>query len=310
MKYKIQLSLLLLLLISSLQLSAGGGDLHSINPVIGNQSYVELTGEEPTLQTNETFRIRLHLCYVEETLRSRDVSHLSPELQARRTQLLDYLHDYWVKGEFPKNYDYTAERRPCFIDKDQNICAVGYLVEQTAGREMAEAINAQFKYDFVMDMQGDALDQWILESGFTKEELAMIQPTYGPTDPNYIPKGYGAASAGVAGLSLGFSALSLSQPQGGKWIPVMGMISGVTSLTMGIVDMNAMPDLDYWSGNENTSRKNLNMFNIGLGTATTLLNTYMLVRRDHPRPKSAVGALYQPLPGGTQAYGLTFNRSF
>jgi hypothetical protein len=102
----------------------------------------------------------------------------------KRNHLLDLLHDYWTKAVFPRNYDYKAERKPCFIDKDGTICAVGYLVEQTAGREAAETINFKHKYDVVMEMNDEMVDNWINKSGLTKEECAMIQPTYGPPPCN------------------------------------------------------------------------------------------------------------------------------
>jgi hypothetical protein len=70
------------------------------------------------------------------------------------------------------------DRKPCFIDDGGNICAVGYLVEQTAGRAAAEAINARHQYDELLAMDDPTLLAWATKSGFTLTELAMIQPTY------------------------------------------------------------------------------------------------------------------------------------
>ena len=69
---------------------------------------------------------------MEELLGNKDVSDLSDEHQKKRKMALQFLHQYWTAGVFPINYDY-AERRPCFIDREGNICAVGYLVAKTAG---------------------------------------------------------------------------------------------------------------------------------------------------------------------------------
>ena len=96
----------------------------SINDVIGDVSFIESYGVVPNEQTQETLRIRTHLRYVEMLLRDYDVNLLSTDKRARRIELLDHLHDYWISGLFPRNYDYT-ERRPCFIDRDGRICAVG-----------------------------------------------------------------------------------------------------------------------------------------------------------------------------------------
>jgi len=155
----------------------------TINPVLGDISFVSKYGYLPNATTDENLRIVTHFEYVENLLRQKDVSNLSPELQQRRQQMINLFHDYKVAGKFPRNYDYSDQRRPCFIDKDNTICAVGYLVEQTAGRTAAEAINEKFKYDDLLDMNYALVDDWVAESGLTKEEVAMIQPTYGPYYP-------------------------------------------------------------------------------------------------------------------------------
>ena len=154
-------------------------DVQTINPIIGDISFVEKFGELPTDATGEDLRIQTHLAYAENLLRGKDVSHLSADMRQTRTHMLDLLHDYWNRGAFPRNYDYAQTRKPCFIDKNGTICAVGYLVEQTAGREAAEAINDKFKYAFVMEMNDPMVDDWIAMSGLTKEECATIQPDYG-----------------------------------------------------------------------------------------------------------------------------------
>lgn len=155
----------------------------SINPVLGDVSFTSKFGYMPDQMTDENLRISTHFEYVENLLCQRDVSGLSPELRANRDYLISLLQDYRKAGKFPRNYDYFGERKPCFIDKDNTICAVGYLVEQTSGRCAAETINARFQYDEVLAMQDHILDSWIAQSGLSKEEVAMIQPTYGGYGP-------------------------------------------------------------------------------------------------------------------------------
>lgn len=89
------------------------------------------------------------------------------------------MRDYWKAEVFPMNTEY-AERKPCFIDEEGNICAVGYLVEMTAGKEAAKSINRVFQYATINEMESDLLEEWIATSGLTKKEYAMIQPTYEP----------------------------------------------------------------------------------------------------------------------------------
>ena len=101
----------------------------SVNAVIGDISFLESFGNQPSEETNEDLRIQTHLKYVERLLRSKNVSNLTEEQQENRLKMLDLLNDYWTAGIFPRNYGYPDQRIPCFIDKDGNICAVGYLIE-------------------------------------------------------------------------------------------------------------------------------------------------------------------------------------
>jgi hypothetical protein len=150
----------------------------SINPIIGNISFFNKYGYLPNTNTDDDLRIKTHLEYVENLLRKKDCSKLTLEARAKRNQILDLLYDYHVAGVFPRNYDHN-ERRPCFIDEEGRICAVGYLVEQTVGREVAERINKKHKYDDLLAMNDESLENWIASSGLTKEEFATIQPSYG-----------------------------------------------------------------------------------------------------------------------------------
>jgi hypothetical protein len=120
-----------------------------------------------------------HLRYVLQQLRGRDISTLSPVLRHKRSEHLSRLETYIERGVFPRNYDYPGERRPCFIDRDGRICAVGYLIECSAGRPLAEKINNRYQYSELLTMQMSELDTWISESGLSAIELGMIQPSYG-----------------------------------------------------------------------------------------------------------------------------------
>jgi len=62
-----------------------------VNPLIGNESYKFYFGKELDANSNEFTRVKAHVRYVEELLRSRDISHLDAEKQKMRIQLLDIL---------------------------------------------------------------------------------------------------------------------------------------------------------------------------------------------------------------------------
>ena len=119
-----------------------------VNLILGDISYESAFGHKPDATTDNNLRIRTHLEYVENLLRNKNVSDLSTNLQTKRNHLLDLLHDYWTNGVFPKNYDYVDQRKPCFIDKDGTICAVGYLLEQTTSRQVADGITQPLTIGF------------------------------------------------------------------------------------------------------------------------------------------------------------------
>lgn len=256
----------------------------SVNPIIGDKSFVEKFGYEPDATTNNHLRVQTHLAYAEKCLREKDMSHLSKEVQAKRIHLLDLLHDYWQAGVFPQNYDYPNERKPCFIDKDNTICAVGYLIDQTAGREAAEYINSKYKYSEVMAMNDELVDNWVANSGLTKEECAMIQPAYATTRINYISPAMGFYSGILGGTNLSLDAINgmqIFQGNRRKVIPIIGLVTGTAQLALG---MNGLSTADgYYSYNE--SQKALSALNVGIGTSTIVLSSWNLFANKTPKNK-------------------------
>jgi hypothetical protein len=128
-------------------------------------------------QKFENWRLSRHFKRVETILNKRDISHLSPTLQQTRKQYLDRLHDYAVRGIFPRNYK-RLPYSPCFIDHDGRECAVAHLVLVAGQTKLANEITTAANYAYVPQMTFPELDNWAAQSGLTKEELALIQPGY------------------------------------------------------------------------------------------------------------------------------------
>src|SRR5690606_19062172 len=257
----------------------------SINPLLGDASFVHTFGHAPSANADEDVRIATHLAYVEQLLRDADVSAWSPAQRERRAAMLDLLRDYHEAGVFPRNYDYPDVRKPCFIDKDGRICAVGYLVEQTAGREVAEKINEKYQYENLMAMNDPLVDDWVAASGLTKRECAMIQPAYGaiPVDANrnYVSKSYGISSAVFSGVNLSIGAINIAQLSRGaesKVMPLIGLATGVAQATMGIIEF-PKDEESRWDDKPiaNIGKRNVSLLNIGLGTANVLLSSWNLI---------------------------------
>ncbi len=123
--------------------------------------------------------IQLHLSLVETTLRKRSTSGLTEAQRRNRARCLDYLHSYWQEARFPQNEDYNY-RTPIFIDRHDNFCAVGYLVKSSGYEEVSRKIAAQTNLAYVHEMNYPELTAWAEAHGFTKDELAWIQPGYPP----------------------------------------------------------------------------------------------------------------------------------
>lgn len=147
------------------------------NHRVGDASFVAAFHRAPTSADAEALRMRTHLAFIRDKLAAAPAT--SDALAARRTELLGYLGDYIAKGTTPLN-THLPWRTPVFIDDFGNICAVGYLIERSAGRELAETIANAHRYDYLEDIAAamPEVRAWIAASGFTLDELASIQPGY------------------------------------------------------------------------------------------------------------------------------------
>lgn len=154
----------------------------SINPIVGDTSW-HYFARTPVPQggTHEELRIQNHLMYVYGRLVERPVGSDS---RGRRVEMLDHLLEYMAQGNFPQNFYHPEVRRPCFIDDDGRLCAVAYLVAQTAGQAEAERINQSFRFHYLLDIKDSAFAAWQSASGLSMHELAMIQPSYYVPHPN------------------------------------------------------------------------------------------------------------------------------
>ncbi len=257
-------------------------NIQPVNAILGDISYFEKYNVLPSGSESENLRIQTHLEYAENILRSASTAHLTKKQKKNRLKAIKNLHDYWVEGVFPENKDFPNERKPCFIDSKGNICAVGYLIAQTAGRGVAEQINARFQYEYLMEMEWNVIDKWIASNGLTKLECAMIQPTYGTTPTeNYITPSFGYATAAFTGANLGMSVLNIMQiKQQNKQLvtPIIGMALGAGQITLGALNF---PEVQYtWMGSYvNQAQQNFALMNVALGTSTVIFSTWSLITR-------------------------------
>ena len=144
-----------------------------VNSVIGDESWT--LDRAPA---SEAERVATHLRYVADRLARVDRG-------PRRAALLGVLRGYADRGVFPK-LDAPGPRTPRFIDGAGNLCAVGFLIATTEGEAVARELGAKYEYARIRDIDDPRLDAWAAANGFTRDELAMIQPEYGFEPPREV----------------------------------------------------------------------------------------------------------------------------
>jgi antitoxin component YwqK of YwqJK toxin-antitoxin module len=167
--------------------------LVEINTEWENYTPAKPQHETPELSTDIEL-ISYHFENVLPLLRSRPITHLSFEQQLNRAKNLQHLNDYRNREQYPKNLHHT-KRVPCFIDDEETACAVAYLMQTSGDSALATSIATSENFDYVKEIENPGLFAWQKQSGLTVEELALIQPTYGPPPvpgpvcgARYIPK--------------------------------------------------------------------------------------------------------------------------
>ncbi|MGL4599445.1 MAG: hypothetical protein ACRCYO_18120, partial [Bacteroidia bacterium] len=141
-----------LLVLFALHVSAHSflDQLQSLNSNWKNFMLLAPKQEAKSFSTDRAF-IQAHLFAVEKTLRDADVSALSHMQQRARTQHLNVLHAYIMRGEFPQN-KYCAGRVSVFVDDAGVHCAVGFLMQQSGNEQLVQRISKHDNYIRVYDM--------------------------------------------------------------------------------------------------------------------------------------------------------------
>jgi hypothetical protein len=98
-------------------------------------------------------------------------------LAARRAQL-QRLAAYRERGIFPLNEGQSARPAPIFVDRHGTACAVGHLVRCSGWSKDVDSIAESNNLVYVPDAAQSPIAAWVLTSGLTLEEAAIIQPGY------------------------------------------------------------------------------------------------------------------------------------
>jgi hypothetical protein len=100
------------------------------------------------------------------------------QLAIRRECQIARLGEYAAKGVFPLNIDFPGKLVPYFVDHRGTHCAVGELVRLDGHTGIVADIVATNNHVRINDVNSGPLFDWIVASGLTKAECALIQPSY------------------------------------------------------------------------------------------------------------------------------------
>jgi hypothetical protein len=108
-------------------------------------------------------------------------------LAARRKQNLALFHAYRTGGVYPHNF-VQAGKLNVWLDPEGHLCAAATIINNGGNADLAMSVPAMNNYLRLIDVTEGPLMDWILTSGFTQDEIAMIQePFVGPQRPVVKP---------------------------------------------------------------------------------------------------------------------------
>lgn len=197
-----------------------------LNRITGNLG-LHSAGLAATAPENE--QLQAHLHYVINRLTKHRPADLSEAQIQKRAVQLRHLRRYAESAHFPRQRAY-AGRRPRLIDDRGHLCAVGYLISRSGHPELIQRLNQQYEYAYLQEMADPELTSWVTNSGFSLEELAMVQPAYG-----------GGSSFDME------PGPSPPHPFAGLFMPLAGGVSALLSLVFFATGMMLEDDMQRYS---------------------------------------------------------------
>lgn len=123
--------------------------------------------------------LHAHFTAAVALLRAYPPAGLDAAQKVTRALLLDELEGYADRGVFPQNRHSPGERRPTFVDDNGVLCAVAHLLDLTGQGALALEVRDSNNTATVAELAGDErFAAWARATGFTLEELAVVQPNY------------------------------------------------------------------------------------------------------------------------------------
>jgi hypothetical protein len=131
------------------------------------------------------------------------------ELLAARLVQLQRLAAYRDRGIFPLNEGQSTHAVPIFVDRHGTACAVGHLMRCSGWSNEVDSIQKTNNLVYVPDARQSAIAEWVLTSGLTLEEAALIQPGYPWPSGQFDASAYGPGGSTLQQGGLVFSNFHL-----------------------------------------------------------------------------------------------------
>jgi hypothetical protein len=101
-------------------------------------------------------------------------------VKARQANLAAF-RAYQAKGVFPSN-THSAKKLNVWLDAAGNLCAAATIIKMSGQDALVTKTAEQNNFIRLADVTQGPLMDWILTSGFTQAEIAMIQEPFMPVD--------------------------------------------------------------------------------------------------------------------------------
>lgn len=116
-----------------------------------------------------------------------DRAAVRAKLVANRNHNLAAFRAYEKAGVFPSNV-YLQSELNVWRDEDFHFCAAATIIRASGKIGLVDAVAEQNNFIELADVQQGPLMDWILTSGFTQEELVLVQRPFRPvTKPVTMP---------------------------------------------------------------------------------------------------------------------------
>jgi hypothetical protein len=99
-------------------------------------------------------------------------------VKARVANLASF-RTYQARGVFPSN-SYKPGKLNVWLDEDGHFCAAATIIKMSGQDDLVNKVAEQNNFIRLADVQQGPLMDWIMTSGFTQAEIAMIQEPFMP----------------------------------------------------------------------------------------------------------------------------------